>query len=154
MSKFALILYPFHLKYARVVRPEGYSSAETVWGEERHGGKMRNTSPKKPTQSINSLHFCQIVHAEKDKDWEMSRFWLWEHQGEILPNFHLKLLEFLLFFICLSSLLRENSDKNISFNPVWLRGEKVVFSFQFVSTLLTTCQNIQQTKNTLQILHY
>lgn len=65
----------------------------------------------------------------------MSVFWLWEHQGEIFPNLHLKLLELLLFLllICLSSLLRENIDKNISFDPKWLRGEKVFF--------FTVCQH-------------
>lgn len=45
-------------------------------GEEREGEKMRNTSPKIPTESTNSLCFCQIVHAEKNNDWEMSVFGL------------------------------------------------------------------------------
>lgn len=113
-----------------MVRPKGYSSAETFLGEERQERRMTNTSPKIPTQSMNSLHFCQTVHAEKNNDWEMSVFWLWEHQRGIFLNFHLKLLELFLFLplICLSSLLRETSDKNISFDPKWLRGEKV-FSF-------------------------
>lgn len=139
-----------------MVRPEGYSSAEIFLGEERQGERMRNISPKLPTQSWS--HFCQIVHAEKNNDWEMSVFCLWEHQGETFPNLHLTILELLLFLIliCLSSLLRENSDTNISFDLKWLKGEKVgfFFSFQFVNSLLTTSQNIQWTKTTLQILCY
>lgn len=81
VSKFALFFHHSSFKYAWVVRPAGYSSAEIFLGEERQGEKMWNTSPKIPRESTNSLHFCQIAHAEKNNDWEMSVFGLWELKG-------------------------------------------------------------------------
>lgn len=154
VSKFALLFNHSNFKYAWVVRPAGYSSARIFLGEERQGDKMRNTSSITPTESTNSLHFCQIAHAEKNNDWEMSVFGLWELQGEMFPNLYLKLLELFLLLICLSTPLRWNSDKNITFDPKWLVGENIFSSFQFVNTLLTTRQNIQWTKTTPQTLFY
>ena len=101
------------------------------------------------------IHSHQIVHAEKNNDWEMSVFGLWEHQGETFPNLHLKLLE--LFIFSFSFVFPASYERTVIqiflLTPNDLE-EKRFFSFQFVNTLLTTCQNIQWTKNTLQILFY
>lgn len=59
----------------------------------------------------------------------MSVFGLWELKGEMFPNLYLKLLELFLLLICLSTPLRWNSDKNITFDPRCLVGEKIFFFF-------------------------
>lgn len=113
-----------------MLKPKGYSSAETLLGVERQGERLRNSSPK----NAHTVHiqFCHIAHAEKKL--MIGRCQCFGCESTKGKHFQISIWNyysffFFLFLICLSSLLRKNSDKNTLFDPKWLRGEKGFFFF-------------------------
>lgn len=94
------------------------------------------------------MHFCfaKLFMLKKNNDWAVSVLVFRAPRGHISKfQFETTRNSFFPFDLSFQTLKREQLEKIFLLTPNDLEEERS-FSFQFVNTLLTTCQNTQWTK--------